>query len=188
MNEKLRSILLTSWNKPRHFFFWLGMVSICGFAVAVRAAALTRPEPLAAQIALGFLLCFLGSVVAFILAWIPPVRRLFSWLLGRRFVVLGCLVTLVALFYAVEDWLGRHAWQSYKCAWEAKGERFELASLAPPPVPDDQNFFATPLWNDLHLVETNRGVVWDDTDRPQRVIFSVYGPNSEKAPSTGNRV
>ena len=99
-----------------------------------------------AFVALGCILCFLVSIPAFILAWIPPVRRLFSWLLRRRFLVLGCLVTLVALFYAIEDWRGRQAWQSYKRAWEAKGERFDLASFVPPPVPDDQNFFETPLW------------------------------------------
>ena len=64
------------------------------------------PMLLLAFVALGCVLCFLVSVPAFILAWIPPVRRLFSWLLRWRFLVLGCLVTLVALFYAVEDWRG----------------------------------------------------------------------------------
>ena len=28
MNDKLRSILHTAWNEPRHFFFWLAMLSI----------------------------------------------------------------------------------------------------------------------------------------------------------------
>ena len=134
-----------------------------------------------AFVALGCILCFVVSIPAFILAWIPPVRRLFSWLLRRRFLVLGCLVTLVALFYAVEDWRGRRAWQNYKREREAKGERFDWASLAPPPVPNDQNFFETPLWNDLHFVETNGVTVWSDTNWGNRVIFSVYGPKGEQS-------
>ena len=186
MNDKLRSILHTAWNEPRHFFFWLAMLSMCGFIVAVGGAALTAPTPFLAVVALGSILCFLACIPAFLLAWIPPVRRLFSWLLRRRFLVLGCLVTLIALFYAVEDWRGRHAWQNYKRAWEAKGERFEWASLAQPPVPDDQNFFETPLWTDLRSIATNRSTGAKDAPWSERVIFTAYGPKSKDALGTGS--
>jgi hypothetical protein len=186
MNDKIRSILHTVWNEPRHFFFWLAMLSVCGLAAAAGGAALVGTKLVLAFLALGCALCLAVSVPAFILAWIPPVRRLFSWVLRWRFVVLGCLVTLVALFYAVEDWRGRRAWHDYKRAAEAKGERFDWASLVPPIVPNDQNFFETPLWNDLHFVETNRVAEWSDTNWQNRVIFSVYGPTSgNNAPSTG---
>jgi len=133
--------------------------------------------------------CFLGVVVGipcFILAWIPPVRRRFVWLLSRRWLALGCLITLVALFYAIEDWRGRRAWQSFKREQEAKGERFDLAGLAPPVVPKDQNFFETPLWQDLRFVETNGTTVWSDTNYSGHVIFSIYGPKWDNAPSPGN--
>ncbi|MGO8931434.1 MAG: hypothetical protein ACLQU3_31655 [Limisphaerales bacterium] len=187
MNDKIRSILHTAWNEPRHFFFWLAMLSICGFVAAAGAAALLGTWQMLAFLALGCALCFAISIPAFILAWIPPVRRLFSWLLRWRFLALACLVTLVALFYAVEDWRGRSAWQAYKRAGEAKGERYDLASIAPPPVPADQNFFETPLWSDLHFVETNGVVGWSDEDRNKRVIFSIYGPaTGNSAPSIGN--
>jgi hypothetical protein len=190
MNDKTRSILYTAWNEPRHFFFWLAMLSICGFAAAASGAALAGAKLPLAFLALVCILCFAISLPAFILAWIPPVRRLFSWLLRWRFLALGCLVTLIALFYAVEDWRGREAWQTYKRAWEAKGERFDLTGLVPPPVPDDQNFFATPLWDDLRFAETNRSTMqeWDGTDQPQRIVFTVYGPNDKNAPSTGNPI
>ena len=189
MNDKIRSILHTAWNEPRHFFFWLAMLSICGFAAAASGAALVGAKLPLAFLALVCILCFAISLPAFILAWIPPVRRLFSWLLRWRFLALGCVVTLVALFYAVEDWRGREAWQTYKRAWEAKGEKFEWASLAPPPVPNEQNFFETPLWEDLHFTATNRSTTWwSDDDRPQRVIFTAYGPKGQNAPSTGNMV
>jgi hypothetical protein len=186
MNDKIRSILHTAWNEPRHFFFWLAMLSICGFAAAAGAAALVGTKLLLAFLALGCALCLAVSVPAFILAWIPSVRRLFSWVLRRRFLVLACLVTLIALFYAVEDWRGRHAWQDYKRTGEAKGERYDWVGMAPPPVPADQNFFETPLWNDLHFVETNRVTTWSWTNWVDRVIFSVYGPASgNNAPNTG---
>ncbi len=55
------------------------------------------------------------------------------------------LVILAALLYAEENWWGKHAWQNFKREWEAQGVRFDLASIIPPTVPDDQNFAATPL-------------------------------------------
>jgi type II secretory pathway pseudopilin PulG len=61
------------------------------------------------------------------------------------FLGLACLAVLIALFYAEEDRRGWHAWQKFKHKWEAKGERFDLASVIPPAVPDDQNFALTPI-------------------------------------------
>jgi len=64
---------------------------------------------------------------------------------SKRFLFsLACLVTLVALFYAEEDWRGSYAWNRFRHQWEAKGERFNLADVIPAPVPDDQNFALTP--------------------------------------------
>jgi hypothetical protein len=60
-------------------------------------------------------------------------------------IVLGCFVLLVTFFYAEEDWRGWHAWQKFKREWEAKGEKFDLASIVPQPVPDDQNIALTPI-------------------------------------------
>ena len=53
---------------------------------------------------------------------------------------------LVALFYAEEDLRGWHAWNKFQHQWEAKGEKFDFASVVPPPVPDDQNFAMSPVW------------------------------------------
>ena len=136
-----------------------------------------------AFVALGCILCFLFSVPAFILAWIPPVRRLFTWVLRWRFLVLGCLVTLVALFYAVEDWRGRRAWKNYKHAWEARGERFDLASFVPPPVPNDQNFFETPLWDDMHFVQTDGVNVWERHELGGSRCLRHLRPQGNDAPS-----
>lgn len=186
MKEKLKTILNTIWNEPRHFFFWLAMLSLFALAAVAVATAQIGPSAPLAFAALGCILCFMASVPAFILAWIPPIRRLFAWLLRWRFLALGCLVTLVALFYAVENWRGRRAWHNFKQEREAKGERFDIADLLPPPVAADQNFFETPLWTDLHFVETNGAVVWSGAPGGSRAIFDAFGPRAANAPSTGN--
>jgi hypothetical protein len=83
---------------------------------------------------------------------------------------------MVTLFYAVEDWRGRHGWQQFQREWQAKGELFDLASFIPPVVPKEQNFFETPLWQDLRWVETNRAEVWKNATREGDDTFSIYGP------------
>jgi hypothetical protein len=191
MNAKLRTILHTAWNEPRHFLLLAGHAQHLRVrcSIAGRRSPGRHPNAVARVTSRsGCILCFVASIPAFILAWIPPVRRLFSWLLRRKLLALVCLATLVALFYAVEDWRGRRAWQNYKRAREAEGEWFDIASRVPAPVPNDQNFFETPLFNDLHYVQTNGITVWRDTNWWHHVIFDAFGPEPEgnKAPSTGS--
>ena len=64
------------------------------------------------------------------------------WLLAG----LAALGALVVFFYGEEDLRGWHAWNKFKHQWEARGEKFDAASLAPPRVPDDQNFAMSPVW------------------------------------------
>jgi hypothetical protein len=69
-----------------------------------------------------------------------------TWCNPKHFLFgLACLVILIGLFYAEEDWRGWHAWNKFKHKWEAKGEKFDRASVIPPAVPDDQNFALTPI-------------------------------------------
>jgi len=75
------------------------------------------------------------------------IRWLCCWRNFKKFLFgLACFATLIALFYAEEDWRGWHAWNQFKHAWEAKGEHSDFASVIPPPVPDDQNFALAPIW------------------------------------------
>ena len=56
MNEKLKTILHTAWNEPRHFFFWLAMLSVCGFALATVSMGLAGPALPLAFVVLGCIL------------------------------------------------------------------------------------------------------------------------------------
>jgi hypothetical protein len=58
-------------------------------------------------------------------------------------------VTLVVLVYAVENWLGARAWRAYVAEARAAGESLEPAAIIPPPVPDEENFAAIPLFQPL---------------------------------------
>jgi len=188
MKERIKNILYTRWSEPRHCFFWLAMVSLACLVVMIVIASygLASQVPGTFPIAIGFLLCFVGSSVAFVLSCIPPVRQLFAWLWRRWLFSLVGLVTFVALFYAVENWRGWRAWHNYRQPRMAKGERFELASRVPSMVPAEQNFFETPLWNDMHFyqktnasgrgVEPDSQVVWSDTNWGDHVFFDVIGP------------
>ena len=74
----------------------------------------------------------------------------------------ACVVTLIALFYAEENWRGKRAWEQFKQKWETKGERFDFASIVPPAVPDDQNFAMTPIWVEMicAYLGAERGRTW----------------------------
>src|SRR5579871_368943 len=71
----------------------------------------------------------------------PRFRRL------RRVVLaLAIIGTLTALFYAVEDWRGRTAWEECKRELEAKGMEVDWAKFVPTDtVADADNFFKAPM-------------------------------------------
>ena len=59
------------------------------------------------------------------------------------------LIVLVVAFVGEENWRGKHAWEKYRHEREAKGDRFEWSAIVLPPVPDAENFAATPLFAEL---------------------------------------
>ncbi len=72
-------------------------------------------------------------------------RWLFSWRGMRRWLfALACLATLTGLFYAVENWRGKRAWEKCRRELEAKGEVLDWNAFIPAPVPDEQNIFKAP--------------------------------------------
>ncbi len=74
-----------------------------------------------------------------------PKRKLGWRLLRWGLTGLAVIVTLAAVLVTEENWRGKHEWEAFKHAAEARGERFEWAAFAPTNVPDDQNFFRAPI-------------------------------------------
>jgi hypothetical protein len=70
--------------------------------------------------------------------------KLPKWLKIVGFVAVA-LATLLALTLAVEAYRGRRAWAACRARLEARGESFDWTRMAPPPVPDAENFAMTPL-------------------------------------------
>jgi tetratricopeptide (TPR) repeat protein len=153
MNENLKTFLRTVWNEPRLFFLWLTLFSLAGFLLGVMLDHTDvfpqHPSPWMQTCACVCVVVLaagiVGGFLGYVLSWIPPIRQLLAWMLQRRFFLLACLVTVIALFYTEENWRGKRALEQFKRQWEAKGEHFELAKIAPPPVPDDQNFAMAPI-------------------------------------------
>ena len=85
------------------------------------------------------------------------VKWLFRWQTARAVLVgVAVLVTLGALFYTEENIRGRHAWEKFRRDAEARGEQLDLNAFIPKPIPDDQNFAATPFIKSW-FVRTNYG-------------------------------
>jgi hypothetical protein len=72
----------------------------------------------------------------------------------------AAVFTLVAVFYTVENWRGRRAWQNCRRELEAKGEVLDWAAYIPTPVPDDQNIFKAPKMQEWFVRNS-----WGDLDR-----------------------
>lgn len=73
----------------------------------------------------------------------PSITR-FSRGLRRALIALVGLITLVVVFYTVENWRGKRAWESYKHEMEAKGRLVDWKAFIPPPVADESNIFKAP--------------------------------------------
>jgi tetratricopeptide (TPR) repeat protein len=148
MNEEPKSIWKKSWTGPHWLRAWLMVVAATFFTVLIVTLFIPGGPRSLSDWWPALVFTLLVSVVAataFVGLW-AFIRRFFCWRNFKRFLFgLACFATLVALFYAEEDWRGWHAWQKFKHEWEAKGERFDYASVIPPPVPDDQNFALTPI-------------------------------------------
>ena len=120
--------------------------------------------------------------IVFLASLLPQVRRLFGWLTARGVLFgLACFVTLAVLFYTEEDWRGARAWNNYRQELEAGGAQLDLAAFVPLPVPDEQNFAATPLvksWFERGTFAANDRR-WEDNY--SRVAGQVSEPGEQPA-------
>ena len=147
MNEEPKSIWKKSFTGRPAVVVW-GAVLVFTILLGGFIIALTSYSgPMSS------LLLVVGSIVAaalftcLVLIYVVwPLLRWLFWKHWRRTLfALACFATLIALFYAEENWRGKHDWEKFKREWGAKGEHFDYASVIPPPVPDEQNFAMTPI-------------------------------------------
>jgi len=146
MNEKPKSIWKKSWAGGRGLFFgWLILMAALAAIFLIWTVAEGTPLNQSGDELKLFVVAGIGVTVIFLLVisvrWACCRRNFKRFLFG-----LACSATLIALFYAEEDWRGKHDWEKFKREWKAKGERFDWQSIVPPPVPDDQNFAFSPVW------------------------------------------
>lgn len=202
MDEKPKSIWKKSWTGPRAFLFWLLFVSAAAFLTALLIAVFTSVRTTLFDKHAGLenlagytLVVMFGFVVAVAVVFI--LFGVVRWLLCLRNVKralfgIVCLVTLVALFYAEEDWRGKHDWEKFKREWEAKGEHFDLASVTPAPVPAEQNFALTPIaFSSYGYILTRDGKripsAQRDTNFVQRIRMPITRDDNDSTNVTGNR-
>src|SRR5580693_8309340 len=139
MNENPKRLWKKSWPPSFWLRFWL-ILLMATFLIVFTIFALTNkaqgwPDWFLANLFTPFIISAIVATV-FLGLWI-----FIRWLCCRRNLKrslfgLACFATLIALFYAEEDWRGRHDWEKFVREWEAKGERFDWQSIVPPPVPD----------------------------------------------------
>ena len=90
-----------------------------------------------------------------------------GWRIPRRILItLAILATLIAIFYAEEDWRGNRAWENYRREGEASGGKFDWQAFAPPSVPDDQNFFLAPIFTNLSTGKLTMSITRSDGSYP----------------------
>jgi len=141
-----------------------------------------------------FLLAASAAVATALLATWRLCWWLCSWRNVKRVsVAFGGVVVFIALFYAEEDWRGWHAWNQFKQEWEAKGEHFDLASVVPPPVPDDLNFAMTDIAFTSYghyLTREGKLIPAEEREVPDDVRMRMPLTHKRPAPAncTGDRV
>ena len=102
-------------------------------------------------------------------------RKLLRWLL----FVFAALVTLLVLAYSLSSFLGRNEWAQTQKELRQKGEKLSLIELAPPPVPDEANFFAAPVW---------KPVIDSQSDSPDETREKPLGIFSRTMKGEGGRL
>ncbi|MEK7707404.1 MAG: hypothetical protein AAB380_05355, partial [Verrucomicrobiota bacterium] len=162
MSEEPKSIWSRPWKGRAKVLGWLAILTaavflfVFGYRLGIEGNR-SIPKLILFSLLFSVIISVLVAVAVLFVRWLCCWRNLRRVLFG-----VACAITLVALFYAEENWRGWHAWQKFKHEWEAKGEHFDLASIVPPPVPDDQNFAMTPLWVETVCasMSVEQGRIW----------------------------
>ncbi len=197
MNDKPKSFWKKSWKGSRLFLIWLALVITIMVSFSISILLIGKPFTEPSDFGVVLIDGVVGVSIVFGL-WLF-IRWLCCWRNFKRFLFgCACLATLIALFYAEEDWRGKHDWEKYKHQWEAKGEKFNFADFVPPPVPDDQNFAMAPIFDATRNLASRKwrnehrnqhpvnGQSWDtNLVDPLQMETSVYIYNHGDQPTNG---
>lgn len=108
-----------------------------------------------------------------------PARR-WKTVLKAVFFVLAGLLTFCALRVSWISYSGRQEWAKTKAELLAKGEKLSLTELIPPPIPDEQNFFADPMWQelaDLTEADWSEGLILQPRlPRKEQMVYELTRP------------
>ena len=83
-------------------------------------------------------------------------------------IAFGGLTLLIVALYLEENWRGARLWAQTKAQYEAKGFNFDPKSLIPPPVPDEQNFAKSEIWQRLLAASDSK-----NTNRPKSELLEA---------------
>ncbi len=197
MNEEPKSIWKKPWKGARGlFFFWL-LILVAAFVVIFSIGLLVRITPIGGLAVMAMIWAAILAVVGFLT--VSFIRWLCHWRNFKRFLFgVACFATLIALFYAEEDWRGKHDWEKFKREWEAKGERFGPAAVIPPQVPDDRNFAMAPVFDAVNKLmneqwraqhrNPHQGTDGDQSEWDTNLVNPLEMPLSENGENPTNGI
>src|SRR5579859_1455404 len=137
MNESPKSFWKSPRKMPGSYFGWLVLITGISFCLSLLFVIILDPGQWQRD---GRLVAAATAAGAVVTSLVFLGRWLLCWRNFKRFMFgAACLATVIAVFYAEENWRGRHDFDKFKQEWEAKGEKFNFDDFVPPPVPDDQN-------------------------------------------------
>lgn len=174
MNNESKNLLKKSWKGLNWLRAWLIIVAATFLILFIVTRFIPGgPQGLEDWLIMLFFMLLGSAVVAtvFVGLWV-----FIRWLCCRRnlkrfLFACACLVTLIALAYAEEDWRAKYDWEKFKHEWQAKGESFDRQSVVPASVPDDQNFALTPIvFTCYGSMLTRNGKEIPYKDRPKNFI------------------
>jgi len=161
MNEEPKSIWKKPLRLPGLFLSWLILLAVTTLIFAIVMLVINQPFAKSNQVV--DLLVFAAMAATALLGLWLFIRWVCCWKNLRRFLFgCVCLVTLVALFYAEENWRGKHDWEKFKSSWAAQGEKFDFNDYVPPPVPDNDNFAMAPIFDATDKLASRK---WRDAHR-----------------------
>jgi hypothetical protein len=115
-------------------------------------------------------------------------KWLFSWRMARRALLgLACLVTAWALFCTEENIRGKHSWDRYRRGLEARGEQLDYKAFIPKPIPDEQNFAATPVITSWFARSNNVNVSFDNWKKDNYGLAEASVADGQNKEDSDNR-